>query len=305
VARPHAAVLVSTDWAAVLAPAGLVPTELVGSGMEGTVLRVADDRVVKVWHTAGEVDLLLRQEFYDAVADALPVPTTRVLDVVRVGDRWASVEPWLAGRPVDGPVTDAAAHALAEVLAALAAVPPAPAMTALPVLPGEPPLDVVDGFEGALAGLVERRAGAVLAAAVPGLADLVAATAAALRGLPPARPGLVHGDLVAGNVLVDEDGRPAAVLDFGFLTTVGDPAFDAAVTASIVDMYSPAHAATESRLDRVLGAGHDPVRRGVHRAAYAVVTATCFSPTGDDGHFAWCAAVLRRADVRAAVRAAT
>jgi hypothetical protein len=39
----------------------------------------------------------------------------------------------------------------------------------------------------------------------------------------------------------------------------------------------------------------------VHRAAYAILTATCFSPTGEDGHFAWCAAMLRREDVLAAL----
>ena len=46
----------------------------------------------------------------------------------------------------------------------------------------------------------------------------------------------------------------------------------------------------------------DPRRAAVYRAAYAVVTATCFSPTGEDGHFAWCVAMLRRADVQAALR---
>ena len=106
----------------------------------------------------------------------------------------------------------------------------------------------------------------------------------------------MHGDLIPANVLVDEAGRPSAVIDFGFLTTAGDPAFDAAVTASIFDMYGPAARATEARLDARLDV--DPERAGVHRAAYAVVTATCFSPTGEDGHFR----VVRR-DARSRRRA--
>jgi hypothetical protein len=36
----------------------------------------------------------------------------------------------------------------------------------------------------------------------------------------------------------------------------------------------------------------------VYRAAYAVLTATCYSASGSDGHFAWCVAMLGRRDVR-------
>ena len=35
------------------------------------------------------------------------------------------------------------------------------------------------------------------------------------------------------------EGRVAGVLDFGFLTTVGDPHFDELITASVFDMYGP------------------------------------------------------------------
>jgi hypothetical protein len=39
----------------------------------------------------------------------------------------------------------------------------------------------------------------------------------------------------------------------------------------------------------------------VRRAAYAIATATCFSASGSDGHFAWCVAMLQRPDVRNAL----
>ena len=289
--------LVSRDWSAALAPLGLTPVGEIGSGMEGTVLRLEGDLVAKVWHAAGPDELAVRQRFYADVASALPLRTTRMLDVVRVGDRWASIEPLLHGTPLAGPLDEAGADALADVLGSLASVAPTPAMTRLPALPREAALDVSAGFEEGLARLVEHRADDVLAAAVPDLS--VEAITSALRGLPPAPPALVHGDLIPGNVLVDEAGRPSAVIDFGFLTTAGDPAFDAAVTASIFDMYGPAARATEARLEARLGV--DPHRAGVHRAAYAVVTATCFSPTGEDGHFRWCVAMLGRDDVLAAV----
>ena len=299
-ARPEAGVLV-TDWAAALAPHGLRPLHVVGQGMEGVVLRVEGDLVVKVWHHRPVEELEVLQAFYDAVA--LPVRTTRVLDVLRVGDRWASVEPHLAGAPLTAEPGDPDVEAMADVLDALAGAPVHPALTTLPALPGEPALDVGAGFEAGLADLVEGRATPVLATAVPGLPDLVAAVASRLRSLPPARPALVHGDLIAANVLVDERRRPSAVLDFGFLTSVGDPAFDAAVTSSIFDMYGDGARRTEARLEHAFTRrrGHDPARLAVHRAAYAIVTATCFSASGSDGHFAWCVAMLQRPDVRAAL----
>jgi hypothetical protein len=39
----------------------------------------------------------------------------------------------------------------------------------------------------------------------------------------------------------------------------------------------------------------------LYRAAYAVSTATMYSPDGSDGHFAWCAANLKRSDLRSAL----
>ena len=60
--------LVSRDWAADLAPLGLTPLGEIGSGMEGTVLRLEGDLVAKVWHAAGTDELAVRQRFYADVA---------------------------------------------------------------------------------------------------------------------------------------------------------------------------------------------------------------------------------------------
>jgi len=291
-------VLVSRDWSAALAPLGLTPVGEIGSGMEGTVVRLEGDRVAKVWRHKQAEELAVLQAFYEAVA--LPVRTTRLLDVLRVGDRWASVEPHLAGEPMTKELRDGDAAAVTDVLDALAEAPAGPALTALPALPGEPPLDVSAGFGAGLADLVERRASPVLARAVPDLPDVVAAVTGRLRSGEEAAPALVHGDLIAANLLVDDRRRPAAVLDFGFLTTLGDPAFDAAVTSSVFDMYGDGARRTEARLEQAFTQrrGHDPARLGVYRAAYAVLTATCYSASGSDGHFAWCVAMLGRPDVR-------
>ena len=98
------------------------------------------------------------------------------------------------------------------------------------------------------------------------------------------------------NIHVDTAGNPVAVLDFGFLTAAGDPTFDAAITASIFDMYGPQAAKTEAILDDALAA--DPERRAIYRAAYALATANCFSASGSDGHFAWCVRMLERTEIQ-------
>jgi aminoglycoside phosphotransferase (APT) family kinase protein len=95
---------------------------------------------------------------------------------------------------------------------------------------------------------------------------------------------------------VDDTGRPTAVLDFGFFTTAGDPAFEAAVTAAVWDMYGPHaehHAVTLTGL--FAGElGYPAETLALYQAGYALTTYDLFSSDGSDGHFRWCAALLRR-----------
>lgn len=280
---------------------------ILGSGMEGTVRDLGDGRVAKVWHRRTREDIEVSRGFGEALAQAgLPFGTPRVLDLLDHGGSVVTIEPYLSGRPA----TSADRAALVDVLAALAAVSPDPALASLPVLPHESAFGPALSFPDHLAALVRRRVASSrepLAARLPDLDDLVGATVASLEAFDVAGPCLVHGDLIPANVLLDDAGAVSAVLDFGFLTTVGDPAFDAAVTASIADMYGPDARATESALDdRVADRfQHDPERLATYRAAYALVTATCFSTSGSDGHFDWCVAMLERADVRAALSIAS
>ncbi|MEU6506201.1 phosphotransferase [Streptomyces sp. NPDC046942] len=189
---------------------------------------------------------------------------------------------------------------LLTVLRGLASVPGSPAMRQLTVQGDDRPLwDGHTRFPDALAALVERatrRNGEVLAAAVPGLAVAVERTTRALRALPATPVTAVHGDLVPPNVHVDNAEVPVAVLDFGFFTTAGDPAFEAAVTAAVWDMYGP-HAEHHTAALTSLFAealGYDAEVLALYQAAYALTTYDLFSPDGSDGHFRWCAALLNR-----------
>ena len=56
------------------------------------------------------------------------------------------------------------------------------------------------------------------------------------------RKSLVHGDAYPGNVLVDDDGEVATILDFGRYSLVGDPRLDVAIAIELTEMaggFSP------------------------------------------------------------------
>ena len=200
----------------------------------------------------------------------------------------------LAGRETD---------ALLTVLRGLAAVPGTEAMRRLTMQGDDRPLwEGHARFPDALAALVRRavrRHGDQLAAQVPDLAGIVRRTVDSLRALPEGGPvSVVHGDLVPPNVHVDDTNTPTAVLDFGFFTTAGDPAFEAAVAAAVWDMYGPYAEPHTVALTRLFAAefGYSPDTLVLYQCAYALATYDLFASGSDggDGHFRWCAGVLTR-----------
>ncbi|WP_250050843.1 phosphotransferase [Nocardioides bruguierae] len=284
--------------------------------MEGVVLDLGDGTAVKVWSSRSRADLDLLRTFYEGIeagrSAGSSVMLPLIVDLREVDGNLISIERRLAGEPVwqaDGSSPDLLAadiDVMTEALAALAAIPARPSLLALPMLPGEPAFRPGAAFETQLADLVARqvtRFESALAAAHPPVQSTAASTIAALRSLEPAAPTLVHGDLIAANVL-RTGGRATAVLDFGFLSTAGDPAFDAAIAASVYDMWGPRARDMERTLDDAWCAafGHARDRLLVYRAAYALITACCFGDDGSDGHFTWCIAMLDRPDVQDAIR---
>jgi aminoglycoside phosphotransferase (APT) family kinase protein len=163
-------------------------------------------------------------------------------------------------------------------------------MRALPVLGESMPFRTGgDTFIGALLSLLERRveeSGGRLRAVLPDLDRRLAPLRERLSTVDVVPDTAVHGDLFGANIHVDADGRPVALLDFGFMTTAGDPRFDAGVTAAIVDMYGAHAQQVTTTLTAELAArlGHDPAVLVAYRAAYAVVTSTLFGDDDGDGH---------------------
>ncbi|MDQ3627427.1 MAG: phosphotransferase [Actinomycetota bacterium] len=296
-----------------LAAAGLSAGDVLGSGVEGTAFDQRDGTVAKVWRHRPRADLVRLRAFYDAVSSAKStVATPRVIDLLEVENVLITIEERLIGNPVwvaDGTSPDLSTSqvdVLIEALAVLSDIPGVPEMSTLPVLTDEDPFTSAETFEHQLASLASRRVerfNRQMRTAIPDLDSLLAGTVTSLHGLSPAEPRLVHGDLIAANVLA-VNGRATAIVDFGFLTTVGDPAFDAAVAASCFDMWGPKGLHVERALDdAVIGVfGYDPQRLATYRAAYGLVTACCFGDDLSEGHFAWCVAKMERPDVRQAIQ---
>ncbi|MGW0614024.1 phosphotransferase family protein [Streptomyces sp. NPDC002788] len=300
----------SDRWLRHFARRGYPHARWLASGMEGTVYRLEEGTVAKVWtgRTIEEFGLT-RRVYADIAAHPLPFGTPEILDVEECGGVLVSYERELGGRPLR-PEGSAPARelprretdALLTVLRGLATVPGSEAMRRLVFQGDDRPLwQGHSRFSDALAALVGRAVGrhpAALAAEVPGLDGVVSRTVGSLRALPDRADSVVHGDLVPPNVHVDEARNPVAVLDFGFCTTAGDPAFDAAVTAAVWDMYGPDAAHHTAGLTRLFAheLGHAEEVLTLYQSAYALITYDLFGQDLSDGHFRWCAALLNRAN---------
>ncbi|GAA5031341.1 hypothetical protein GCM10023317_81950 [Actinopolymorpha pittospori] len=295
--------------------AGLAVTNRLGAGMDGTVYALDADTVVKVWSRQTAPSLERLRAFYAELSAAgLPFATPLIHDLRSVAGTPVTIERRLHGRPLSefigaaGP-TEHAMRAFAGVVAALREIESGSAARDLTVM-DEPNAFYTESalsWPQALLGLLERRVEAYadpLRAAVPGFDVLLDQTVAGVQALLPRTGGrVVHGDLCPPNVLVDEELRVVSVLDWGYLSTAGDPAFDASLAAGFFDMYRPRARASDETLTRwfVTELGYAAPLLQLYRAVYAIVGACAYDPAGADGHFEWCAAQLRRDDVRAAL----
>lgn len=294
---------------------GHSPRAHIASGMEGHVFDIGNGRVAKVWHVKRANQLESLQAFYQML-DALDLPfATPVMEELHDVDGLAvSIEAALPGRPI-GDLVDVeqeqlpafAIDAVMSVLTALRHHPPTAPGVSLPVLDvaSSEAHSAPDGVSLLLdiaANKVEKF-GSQLRHAVRDFDVLYARLVERLQGLISPTQVVVHGDLCPPNIFLDEDRRVSAVIDWGFLTHMGDSAFDVSIACGTYDMYGPfARTHDDTLVSAAVNThGYDRSHLLLHRALYSVLTSNAYSEDGSDGHFEWCAAMLNRADVREAL----
>ncbi|MEV6971565.1 aminoglycoside phosphotransferase family protein [Hamadaea sp. NPDC051192] len=270
----------------------------IGRGMEGVVYRLPGGRIAKAWFTRDAAQLRPLAEFYAELS--LPFATPEILDIVERDGQVVTIERELTGVPLSSSGLDLAQQRerAVTVLAALAAAATGPAARALPVFGTHTPLWTADTWRASLVNLLELRLAKdhqVLRAALPTVDAIAERVAAALPDLAPEAERAVHGDLCRPNVLVDAAGNISGLLDWGFLSTAGDPAFDAATFAVFFDMYGPAATEQAAAMTALVTTrlGYAPELLRLYQAYYALIGAAAYDETGQDGHFAWCVSLLR------------
>jgi aminoglycoside phosphotransferase (APT) family kinase protein len=209
-----------------------LPVEPVArGGIDNRTYRLGDELLVRMPSAAGYADQVAKeQRWLPRLAPHLPLPIPEPVAAGAPGEGfpWSwSVYRWLPGEPADvAPVPDpvALARQLAGFLAALHGAD----------VDGPPP-GAHNFFRGGPVATYDAETRTTLEALGPAVdgAAALATWEAALAARWSGPDGWVHGDVAAGNLLVD-GGALSAVIDFGS-SAVGDPACDLTVAWTLFD----------------------------------------------------------------------
>ncbi|MEE4596101.1 aminoglycoside phosphotransferase family protein [Streptomyces sp. DSM 41524] len=299
------------EWVEHFMAAGYPDAEPLAAGVEGAIYRLGDGTVAKVWGRRTIPELLRMQAFYqDVAAGGTSFATPEILSVETVEGTAVTVERELQGTPLqdrlgldDPQAPPAATDCILGVLRELSEIRGTAHMRDLPVAGEHHPLwEGHTDFTSSLAALLRRRVSAhadLLREHVKGLDLVLDNVVTALESLHRSDQSVIHGDLFPENILVDDRLRPTAVLDFGFMSTAGDPAFDAAVSAAIFNMYGPYAGRITDQLTSLIAGEHGwpPELLVLYRLTYALATSNFFTDDGSDGHFGWCVRMLNDPEI--------
>ncbi|MDX6280343.1 MAG: hypothetical protein QOH03_1414 [Kribbellaceae bacterium] len=237
---------------------GLPVTEIPSSGTVNAMYRLGDSLTVRLPRIAGGVpDIEKEFEWLPRLAPLLPVriPTPVALGEPADGYPW----PWLVQEWIPGSVAVAGAVGepvgLAEDLAGFVR-----AMRSIDLLAGAG-FDVPAAYRGEPLSSQDEWTRKALVQ-LEGWIDTATALAAwesALAAAPTTSPCWVHADLMPSNLLVADDGRLAAVIDFA-TAGIGDPACD------LIPAWNLLPAAGREVYRAALGVDDDAWERGRGRA---------------------------------------
>jgi aminoglycoside phosphotransferase (APT) family kinase protein len=308
---------VDDNWIAYFKKHGYSEASGIAAGMEGAVYSlVPEELVAKVWFTTQHESKLRRlQKFYKRLAlSSNRIHTPEIIDLEIVGGTLISKERFLHGIPIQEHLSadthqadEQAIDALIKILEFLRSVDLFEESRLLAVLDDDIPLWTnVKTWSESVQALISRRIkrfGAQLQRDIPDLEKVIGAIHLFLNSRDKARMGIIHGDLCAANIMVDKNLHPLSVFDFGFLSTAGDPAFDASIASAVFNMYGTHAQEIDRQVTEAFASslGYEERVLLAYKAVYAIITSNAYAEDSSDGHYRWCVAILQRKDVRSSL----
>jgi aminoglycoside phosphotransferase (APT) family kinase protein len=209
----------------------VVPVE--PAGWDNRTFRLGAEMTLRLPSAEGYVPSVEKEQTWlPRLAAQLPLPIPVPLALGRSADDYPwpwSVRRWIDGRPAHRDlITDLTGFArdLAGFLVALQRCDTAEGPTA----------GAHSFFRGATLAVYDTETRAAIATLGPRVNGRLATAVwdAALAATWTGTPVWFHGDIAAGNLLIDGDGRLAAIIDFG-TCGVGDPACDLVIAWTLLD----------------------------------------------------------------------
>jgi putative membrane protein len=240
VSESHAAPFEDPVRRAILERSGVEPDDFLGRGGEANVFALDAERVLRLHRSsapAAAADYTRRiGALYERLdRGAVPFALPQVLEVHEEEVAW-SIERRLPGQPLDGRLGALADDERRRAIDGYVDGAAAFAALGVPAGFGEGcgELFTVEGLRAdrwgdLLAARLELQlelGSSVVRDDVPDLDRAAERIIASAREEQADGRTLVHGDYFPGNVLLGDDLRTSAVLDFGWLTVVGDPTHD-------------------------------------------------------------------------------